>query len=395
MDSAFSSSPVTELSDWISDNIILYAKWKPIEYSIIYNLNGGLNSEDNPSSYTVESTPVLLKNPSKEGYLFSGWYTDENFETIFLFDTSSVGNIELWAKWILNQITYTVEHLKWDFESNTYYSAEIELKSDKYGAYTSAEANVYDGYEALDFTQDLINEDGSTIIKIYYVNRHEKFWLHRVNHPEMLTSYYDYYSGFEMDIIFHSEEGDYKYKFENSHDIDLSTWYGLDVQFSTLKDLGFANSSKVLWLDFKNLNEDNWEKSMEVLENLVDTYGFSEKKDDIIVESNNWVYLNIFSQSGYKTSYYFPYYDFSSMSDEELQSAKDILTEALNSGYIDMVSFCSSYYDFVIENCGSSVKMLTWVDGVRWPNVVISDSYKQIINDDRIFGILVSDKKWR
>ncbi|MBQ6660452.1 MAG: InlB B-repeat-containing protein [Lachnospiraceae bacterium] len=45
-------------------------------YSISYELNGGTNNPLNPVDYNKYDGPIYLKNPSKEGYIFSGWYTD-------------------------------------------------------------------------------------------------------------------------------------------------------------------------------------------------------------------------------------------------------------------------------------------------------------------------------
>ena len=52
--------------------ITVYAKWKPINYSITYNLNGGSVS-GNPTTYNVETATFTLKNPTKTGYDFKGW----------------------------------------------------------------------------------------------------------------------------------------------------------------------------------------------------------------------------------------------------------------------------------------------------------------------------------
>jgi uncharacterized repeat protein (TIGR02543 family) len=46
-------------------------------YKITYVLNGGQNNSQNPSSYT---SSVTLKNPTRKGYTFAGWYTDKNFK---------------------------------------------------------------------------------------------------------------------------------------------------------------------------------------------------------------------------------------------------------------------------------------------------------------------------
>ena len=50
--------------------------YDPISYSITYDLNGGINNNANPLTYTV-LYGVSLKAPTKAGYTFAGWY-DEN-----------------------------------------------------------------------------------------------------------------------------------------------------------------------------------------------------------------------------------------------------------------------------------------------------------------------------
>ena len=50
--------------------------YRPYNYSITYNLNGGTNNSSNPSTYNV-LYGVSLKAPTRAGYTFAGWY-DEN-----------------------------------------------------------------------------------------------------------------------------------------------------------------------------------------------------------------------------------------------------------------------------------------------------------------------------
>ena len=57
----------------IKDDMILYAKYDLANYTITYTLNGGSVSTANPSSYNIETTTFTLNNPTKEGYLFTGW----------------------------------------------------------------------------------------------------------------------------------------------------------------------------------------------------------------------------------------------------------------------------------------------------------------------------------
>jgi hypothetical protein len=41
--------------------------------AINYNLNGGTNNSNNPSSYKITQLPITLQSPTKQGYDFAGW----------------------------------------------------------------------------------------------------------------------------------------------------------------------------------------------------------------------------------------------------------------------------------------------------------------------------------
>lgn len=70
-----------------------------VPYTISYQLGGGKNSAANPSSYYGSS--VSLKNPTRKGYTFGGWYTSSSYGTRVSSLTS--GNYTLYAKW--NKVT--------------------------------------------------------------------------------------------------------------------------------------------------------------------------------------------------------------------------------------------------------------------------------------------------
>ena len=46
--------------------------YTPIEYKITYTLNSGSVS-GNPTTYTIETATITLKNPTRTGYTFAGW----------------------------------------------------------------------------------------------------------------------------------------------------------------------------------------------------------------------------------------------------------------------------------------------------------------------------------
>jgi uncharacterized repeat protein (TIGR02543 family) len=56
----------------VTANTTLIASYIIINYSISYNLNGGI-VHNNPSSYNIETLTFSLNNPTREGYVFLGW----------------------------------------------------------------------------------------------------------------------------------------------------------------------------------------------------------------------------------------------------------------------------------------------------------------------------------
>ena len=87
----------------------LVAHWAIINYSISYTLNGGTNSENNPSSYTVEDS-ITLASPNRMGYAFLGWFDQCDNQITSIFE-GTTGNISLSAKWSanLNNLSITSE----------------------------------------------------------------------------------------------------------------------------------------------------------------------------------------------------------------------------------------------------------------------------------------------
>ena len=69
-----------------------------VPYKITYKLNKGKNNASNPSTYYGKK--VTLKNPSRKGYAFAGWYTDAKFKKkITSISSSAKSDYVLYAKW--------------------------------------------------------------------------------------------------------------------------------------------------------------------------------------------------------------------------------------------------------------------------------------------------------
>ncbi len=114
--------------NWMT-NITLDAQWSVDSYSITYHLNGGTNSSLNPTSYTVETSNITLRDPYRTGYVFEGWYSDSSYRNKkTTISKGSLGDIDLYAKWRGDYtITYNLNGGTQSSDNPTYYGIDDEI----------------------------------------------------------------------------------------------------------------------------------------------------------------------------------------------------------------------------------------------------------------------------
>lgn len=123
------TQPWDESKLTIPDGKILYGKWGP-EYTVTFESNGGttLDStfvmQDNPGSVTKPTNPI------KAGYVFEGWYTDnDTFQNEYDFSTTVTADITLYAKWAKEGIaTSTTEGIVSNDETPVFIDNTITVK---------------------------------------------------------------------------------------------------------------------------------------------------------------------------------------------------------------------------------------------------------------------------
>ena len=113
------------------------------QYTISYNLDGGINDLGNIATYNIEDNTFTLLIPTKEGFAFSGWYDTSDFsgEVVTEIQTGSFEDITLYAKWEINQ--FAVEYIDYDgtvLQTKDYESGTI------LGRVTAPADPVRDGY---------------------------------------------------------------------------------------------------------------------------------------------------------------------------------------------------------------------------------------------------------
>jgi len=81
--------------------LTVYAHWDKIEYTVTFNVNGGDALPGSSASKIVDynSTYGELPTPTRQGYVFKGWYTDATSGTRIYTDTVCNATITLYAHW--------------------------------------------------------------------------------------------------------------------------------------------------------------------------------------------------------------------------------------------------------------------------------------------------------
>lgn len=186
------SESVVNLSSQNGSKITLYAVWKEEEYTITFNANSGTIQEDTKKVVysSTQNNDVSALNPTKTGYIFSGWYTSTsggiqvygpngkcNVNANDYWASSKqwiyTDNITLYAQW--TAITYQIV-----FNGNGNTSGSMTNMECKYGATYSLSANGFkkDGYEFIGWTTSANGE-------VVYQNQQEISNLSTINGTEI------------------------------------------------------------------------------------------------------------------------------------------------------------------------------------------------------------------
>ncbi|MGQ8874138.1 InlB B-repeat-containing protein [Paenibacillus sp. TSA_86.1] len=76
--------------------ITLYAKWAPM-FTVSFDSKGGSAVNTQTMEYNAKATTPT--SPTRTGYVFSGWYSDEGLTDAYNFASPVTTNVTLYAKW--------------------------------------------------------------------------------------------------------------------------------------------------------------------------------------------------------------------------------------------------------------------------------------------------------
>lgn len=131
---------------------------------IYYMLNGGENHVANESVVTKSELPLRLEVPTREGYNFSGWYTDSSYHhKVTDISTIDSANIVLYAKWTAEiDSYYNVEMYSYQ-TSGISKSNEKELRNCSYSFVDELSIPGMPATRAQDYRDDIISTESQCL----------------------------------------------------------------------------------------------------------------------------------------------------------------------------------------------------------------------------------------
>lgn len=179
----------------------------------------------------------------------------------------------------------------------------------------------------------------------------DKNWKKGVNTKERINKLATNESGFECDIYFNTSLK----SFDVHHDPGKSIGYSLDDLLNIYQQ---KNLTASIWLDIKNLNDSN---AVSVLHSLIKLRNRYYLQNKVLVESARADLLTAFSDSGFFTSYYVPFFNPYEISTKSATLLVDSITSVITkskinalSGYYFQCGFLKHYF--------SRYPVLTWID---------------------------------
>ncbi len=82
----------------VVEDMEIHGYIRPIRYQITYHMDGGKNDSTNPICYYVTDGEIVLKDATKEGAIFKGWYSSSDYsQKVEKLEAGTIGNVELYA----------------------------------------------------------------------------------------------------------------------------------------------------------------------------------------------------------------------------------------------------------------------------------------------------------
>jgi hypothetical protein len=211
--------------------------------------------------------------------------------------------------------------------------------------------------------------------RIEFLGHYDKIWCHRVNETDKLKSAQRYFNGVELDITYRPELK----KLELHHAGIASSRISLEEYLKIIP----TEINLGLWLDIKELNNDNKEEILQLLQQRLKSYPHLVYSN-IIIESLQAKPLDIFHENKFRTSYYLTLDSIGN----PLQSKGNIKKILQQQNYLELSSDFRNYA-FLTKNFPQRNKNF-WVLTTTYNRNIVKDFpiIKELLNDEHVRTVL-------
>ena len=154
-------------------DVSINAEYLPIQYTITYDLNGGENNANNPTTYTVDSNDIIISQPTYTNYYFSGWTINDGSQIVrdYTIPSGTTGNIILKANWkeivgvYSYSTTYTYSGEELSVNASNFVGSNMTQFVEISGDTKATNAGTYNVTLSLKDKENYCWEDGTTEAK--------------------------------------------------------------------------------------------------------------------------------------------------------------------------------------------------------------------------------------
>lgn len=181
-------------------SLVLKVYYSRNKYAVTYeNMTEASNAESNKSEY-IYGVGMTLEEPSKEGFVFGGWYTDSTFaeeSKIAGISADAMAPVTVYAKWLEEEsvATYQVEYYLQDTSLDGYelMSGETFRGNGVIGENVSAPAKTFEGFVKNSEVEGTLESaeiigDGTLVLKVYYDRIKYGIVYHNIDNEETYNS---------------------------------------------------------------------------------------------------------------------------------------------------------------------------------------------------------------
>lgn len=152
--------------------LALYASWTLPKVNIFFDIqydNG--DGTITKYTYTYGDKADSVVPDKREGYTFEGWYTDLSYSNIFDFNKPIMEDVTVYAKWKINDLSYTVHYYKTGTADPVYADRTVSNAAFTVGQKITENSVAVQGYRADAISKSINLQAGMNEIIFYYTQR--------------------------------------------------------------------------------------------------------------------------------------------------------------------------------------------------------------------------------